>query len=204
MSFEFGPFYFGKIPAARLVPALALGVSLTALAAAYGSQYWGGLTPCVLCLYQRAAYGAVTLFAAGALGFALKDREKSARFLTGLCALGFLTGAGIAFYHVGVEQHWWTGSEACVGAATRNAQTIEELRAQLMAAPLTRCDDVAWSLFGISMAGYNVFVSLVLAAAMVVGLRCNAEGRGLMTDKSTDTSTVEIAKVGKKGKKKLS
>jgi disulfide bond formation protein DsbB len=204
MSFEFGPFYFGKISAACLAPALALGVSLTALAAAYGSQYWGGLTPCVLCLYQRAAYGAVTLFAASALGFALKNREKSARFLTRLCALGFLTGAGIAFYHVGVEQHWWTGSEACVGAAARNAQTIEELRAQLMAAPLTRCDDVAWSLFGISMAGYNVFVSLVLAAAMVVGLRCNAEVRGLMTDKSTDTSTVEIAKVGKKGKKKLS
>ena len=69
MSFEFGPFYSGKIPAAHLVPALALGMSLTALAAAYGSQYWGGLTPCVLCLYQRAAYGAVTLFAAGALGF---------------------------------------------------------------------------------------------------------------------------------------
>jgi len=199
MSFEFGPFYSGKIPAAHLVPALALGASLTALAAAYGSQYWGGLTPCVLCLYQRAAYGAVTLFAAGALGFALKDREKSARFLTGLCALGFLTGAGIAFYHVGVEQHWWTGSEACVGAAARSAQTIEELRAQLMAAPLTRCDDVAWSLFGISMAGYNVFVSLVLAATTVVGLRRNVGGRGLMTDKSTDTSTAKVAKVRKKG-----
>jgi len=199
MSFEFESFYSGKIPAASLVPALALGASLAALAAAYGSQYWGGLTPCVLCLYQRAAYGAVALFAAGALGFALKDREKSARFLTGLCALGFLTGAGIAFYHVGVEQHWWTGSEACVGAAARSAQTIEGLRAQLMAAPLTRCDDVAWSLFGISMAGYNVFVSLVLAATTVVGLRRNVRGRGLMTDKSTDTSTAKVAKVRKKG-----
>ena len=201
MSFEFGSFYSGKIPAASLA-ALALGASLAALAAAYGSQYWGGLTPCVLCLYQRAAYGAVALFAAGALGFALKDREKSARFLTGLCALGFLIGAGIAFYHVGVEQHWWMGSEACVGVAVRSAQTIEELRAQLMAAPLTRCDDVAWSLFGISMAGYNVFVSLVLAAATVVGLRLNAGGRDLMTDKSTDTSTVKVAKVGKKGLKR--
>ena len=204
MSFKFGPFYSGKIPAACLVPAPVLGVSLAALATAYGSQYWGGLMPCMLCLYQRAAYGAVTLFAGGALVFALKNREKSARFLIGLCALGFLIGAGTAFYHVGVEQHWWTGSEACVGVAARSAQTIEELRAQLMAAPLTHCDDVAWSLFGISMAGYNVFVSLVLAAATVVGLRCNAGGGGLMTNKSTDTSKEKVAKVGKKGKKKLS
>ena len=73
-----------------------------------------------------------------------------------------------------------------------------------MAAPLTRCDDVAWSLFGISMAGYNVFVSLALAAATVVGLRRNAGEGGLMTDKSTDTSKEKVAKVGKKGKKKLS
>ncbi len=164
-------FAISKIPAARLVPGLALVVSLGALAAAYGSQYWGGLAPCVLCLYQRAAYGAVILLALAALGCAWGDREKAARFFTGLCALGFLTGAGIAFYHVGVEQHWWTGSEACVGAAAGSARTIEELRAQLMAAPIVRCDQVAWSLFGISMAGYNGVISLALAAATLMGVR---------------------------------
>jgi hypothetical protein len=52
------------------------------------------------------------------------------------------------------------------------------------------------------MAGYNVFVSLALAAATGVGLRLNAGGRDLMTDKSTDTSTVKVAKVGKKGLKR--
>ncbi|MBL6935775.1 MAG: disulfide bond formation protein B [Alphaproteobacteria bacterium] len=168
-------FRIEEIPAARLVPGLALGVSVAALAAAYGSQYWGGLAPCVLCLYQRAAYGAVIVCAVGALACAFADKGKAARVLTGLCALGFLTGAGIAFYHVGVEQQWWTGTEACVGAATGSAQTIEELRAQLMTAPVVRCDQVAWSLFGISMAGYNVIVSLALAAATFIGMRLMRE-----------------------------
>ena len=59
-----------NIPAVRLVPGLVLAVSLGALALAYGSQYWGGLAPCVLCLYQRAAYGAVILFATAALACA--------------------------------------------------------------------------------------------------------------------------------------
>ena len=166
MSFE-----ISNIPAARLVPGLALAVSLAALGLAYGSQYWGGLAPCVLCLYQRAAYGAVIVCAAGALGCAFADKEKAARFLTGLCALGFLVGAGIAFFHVGVEQQWWTGTEACVGAATGSAKTIEDLRAQLLAAPIVRCDQVAWSLFGISMAGYNGVISLALAAATLMGMR---------------------------------
>ena len=175
MSFESGSFNFGNIPAARLVPGLALAVSVAARAAAYGSQYWGGLAPCMLCLYQRAAYGAVIVCAAGALACAFAEREKAARVLTGLCALGFLVGAGIAFYHVGVEQQWWTGTEACVGAATGSADTIEELRAQLLAAPIVRCDEVAWSLLGISMAGYNAFLSLALAAATLIGLRLMRE-----------------------------
>lgn len=164
-----------NIPAVRLVPGLVLAVSLGALALAYGSQYWGGLAPCVLCFYQRAAYGAVILFATAALACALKDKEKATRMLTGFCALGFLAGAGIAFYHLGVEQHWWMGTEGCVDAAAVSAQTVEELRAQLLAAPVVPCDEVAWSLFGVSMAGYNAVVSLALAAVTTAGLRLMRE-----------------------------
>jgi disulfide bond formation protein DsbB len=80
------------------------------------------------------------------------------------CGLAFLTGAGIAAYHVGVEQHWWVGSTACTGVVAGTATTAEELRRLLEAAPVVRCDDIAWSMFGISMAGYNVLASLALAA----------------------------------------
>ena len=73
-----------------------------------------------------------------------------------------LLDAGIAGYHVGVEQGWWTGTAECTGPAGE-AKTLEELKAQIMATPVTRCDEVAFSLFGISMAGYNLLFCLVLA-----------------------------------------
>jgi disulfide bond formation protein DsbB len=69
-----------------------------------------------------------------------------------------LIGAGIAGFHVGVEQQWWAGTAEC-GGLTGQAKTVEELKAQLFATPVTRCDAVAWSLFGISMAGWNLIVS---------------------------------------------
>ena len=67
------------------------------------------------------------------------------------------------------------GTEGCVDAAAVSAQTVEELRAQLLAAPVVPCDEVAWSLFGVSMAGYNAVVSLALAAATTAGLRLMRE-----------------------------
>ena len=45
-----------------------------------------------------------------------------------------------------------------------SARTVEELRAALLQQPVVRCDEIAWSLFGISMAGWNFLLSLGLAA----------------------------------------
>ena len=83
-------FNLGGIPAARLAPARALTLSLGALAVAYGSQYWGGLAPCVLCLYQRAAYGAVILLASTALVLAMGGKEKAAQRLGNVIPTQFI------------------------------------------------------------------------------------------------------------------
>ncbi len=148
--------------------ALAALASATALAAAFIGQYGFELQPCVLCVYQRWPYAIVIALSAIALGaFALSPQgRKSGRKLAAcallVSALALLANSGIAAYHVGVEQHWWAGSEGCVGTGG-TAQTLEALRAQIMAAPVTRCDEVAFSLFGVSMAGYNVLFSFLLA-----------------------------------------
>ena len=85
--------------------------------------------------------------------------------------LTLLTGAAIAAFHVGVEQHWWQGTAEC-GAVDGAADSLEALRAQILTAPTVRCDEVPWSLFGISMAGYNFLVSLGLGAgALAAGRR---------------------------------
>ncbi len=87
--------------------------------------------------------------------------------------MAFLVGAGLAAFHVGVEQHWWAGTAEC-GANFGPAGSVEELRRRLLAQAVVRCDEVAWSLFGISMAGYNFLLSLALAVFAVRAVRSDA------------------------------
>lgn len=141
----------------------ALGAGM--LAAAFAFQHLGGLDPCVLCIYQRWPWAAAAGLGGLAALFA-RRRRTAAQAALALAVLAMLTGAGIAAYHVGVEQHWWAGTAEC-GGVTGQAKTIEELKAQLLATPVTRCDEVAWSLFGISMAGWNLIVSAAAAVLLI-------------------------------------
>ena len=139
-----------------------LAASIVILLAAFAFQHLGGLQPCVLCVYQRFPYGVTIAAAAGALGFAATGRSAAARGLLGLCGVAFLVGAAIAAFHVGVEQHWWAGTSECGGLAGE-ATSVEALKRQLLGQPVVRCDAVAWSFLGISMAGWNVLLSVALA-----------------------------------------
>ncbi len=147
---------------------VVLLASATVLGAALLSQYLGGLKPCVLCIYQRIPYVATISLGGVALAEGRARRNHPPIVLTRWillgCSLAFVLGAGIAVYHVGVEQKWWLGAEACTASPGLKALTLDELREQILRTPIARCDQVAWSMFGVSMAGYNVLVSLILAA----------------------------------------
>jgi disulfide bond formation protein DsbB len=65
--------------------------------------------------------------------------------------------AGIAAYHVGIEQDWWQGFSTCSSSSAGG--DLDALRAEIMAAPVTRCDEATWFFLGLSMAGWNVFYS---------------------------------------------
>lgn len=150
-------------------PALLLALaSVGVLGSALFFQFVLGYQPCVLCIMQRWPYVAVISF--GLLTFLFRRWQGLGDALLVASGLALLAGAGIAAYHVGVEQHWWAGTASC-GSTASKAMSLEELRAQVMAAPVTRCDEVAWSLFGISMAGYNVVISLAMAAFAFVSAR---------------------------------
>jgi len=141
--------------------------SLVALATALGSQYLGNLPPCELCHWQRAPYVAVVVLAGGA---ALRWPDRS-RLAVGLSALAFAVGAGLAFYHLGVEQSWFQPPGAC-SADFDAAKTVEDLKRMLEAAPITRCTDVAWSLFGLSIAAYNLIASAALTVCSAAAAAC--------------------------------
>ena len=146
----------------RLVPLLILLVGLSILGSAYSSEVWGGIKPCILCYYQRYACGAAGAF--GLAGLVFGGNPAARRLLVALAGLAFLTGAAIAAFHVGVEQHWWRGTAECHAPVLDMTLSIEQLREQLLATNFVPCDQVSWSLFGLSLAGYNLLLSLALGS----------------------------------------
>jgi disulfide bond formation protein DsbB len=139
----------------RNAPIVIAVASAAMLIAALAMQYVGGLPPCALCHWQRYAY-----IASGVIGLAAWFGAR--RVLIALAGVAFLVGAGIAVYHAGVEWKIFAGPSGCTGTVT-GAQTLEELRRQLTQAPVIRCDEAPWTLFGISIAGYNALISAALA-----------------------------------------
>ena len=150
---------------ARSLAGLILGASIAALGGAFLAQYVMGLEPCPLCLYQRVPYAATILL--GAL--ALAGRGGWPLLAIALAGAVFTGEAGLAFYHVGVEQRWWAGLDACAQAGATPG-TVDELRDLLLEGPPPPpCDEVQWSLFGVSMAGYNMLYAGVMAGISLFG-----------------------------------
>lgn len=145
-------------PSAQQAAAFVLAASILVVGTAVASQYIGGLEPCILCYYQRYPWYAAV--AVALLALVLPGKARAA--LLGVCALLFVVGAGIAAYHVGVEYKVFEGPAAC-GSVTITGQSVDALRAQLVGKPIVRCDQAAWTLFGISMAGYNLVASAAMA-----------------------------------------
>jgi len=170
------------VPFALSAPLAALLVAAGAAATLIGAwifQYGFGYPPCPLCLEQRYAYYfAVPLAVLVWLGLGLgaADGEgpgvRRRTLIVGFAALaaGMLWNAGLGAYHAGVEWHWWAGPADCSGTLAPlggGGGLIE----QLQVTRVVRCDEAPWRFLGLSLAGYNVLISLALAALALAGLR---------------------------------
>jgi len=138
--------------------------SAIVLGSALMSQYWGGLAPCELCLLQRWPWAAAILVALVAL---VAGSRPALPWVALVLALVFALSVAFAFYHVGVEQKWFAGPSACT-ASGGGALTLEEMKRQILETAPVLCDRVQWSLFGVSLAGWNLLASLGMAAVCAV------------------------------------
>lgn len=145
---------------------IAAGASGTLLLAALAFEHIGGYRPCELCHWQR--YAHVLVVVLGLVAALAGTRPTMQPALVGLLAAALVGAAGVALYHVGVEWKWWDGPAACSGAMPAGL-SLEELRKRLMGTPVVRCDEIAWSFLGLSMAGWNVLLSAGLAVLVAVG-----------------------------------
>jgi disulfide bond formation protein DsbB len=154
---------------------VAIVIAVVAAAAILGAlffQYGLGLQPCPLCLEQRIAYYvAIPLAALVAFAAARKSAPRGL-LIAGLAivALAMLANAGLGIYHAGVEWKFWPGPTDCSGPVT-NLGRASDLMRQLQNVQVVRCDEAPWRFLGLSLAGYNVLISLALAAIAFWGIR---------------------------------
>jgi disulfide bond formation protein DsbB len=151
------------LPRPTLILLATLG-SVALLGGAFAFQYIGGLAPCQLCLYQRWPHAAAIVI--GVIAY-----FTSWRGLAWAGALAALATAAIGVFHVGVEQLWWEGLATCTAGSIEGISATDLLDPTQDVAAVVRCDEIAWSMLGISMAGWNVILSLVLAGIWVKAAR---------------------------------
>lgn len=154
------------------VAAAAMGIAFLGAATILGAwyfQYVLGLQPCPLCLEQRYAYYfAIPLAILIMLGASVGASRKVLIAAFAVIALGMLWNAGLGAYHAGVEWKFWPGPQDC-GGQLGDLGTAGGLLKKLESIRVVRCDEVAWSFLGISLAGYNLLISLALAAIAAWG-----------------------------------
>ena len=140
-----------------LKPARLLALLLPAalLVGALGSQYLGGLYPCEMCHWQRWPHYAALALALASIPL---RTSPASRILLLLAGLAIVASGLIGIFHAGVEYGWWEGLTRCSAAA--GGGSGRDILAEIMATPMIRCDEVQWSLFGVSLAGWNAIFSI--------------------------------------------
>lgn len=164
-----------RLPLPSLIGLLAALGSTGMLGGALYFQYVVGLAPCEMCHWQRWPH--IAAIVVGLLAFASFARPRLAFAFAVLAIAAIAVTSAIGVFHAGVELHWWQGPQACSGNIPRGL-TPDELKKFLFSAKMVRCDEVAWSMWGISMAGWNAILSGVLAVALASGI---ARGTGSRT-----------------------
>jgi disulfide bond formation protein DsbB len=156
----------------RPLAAAAIAIAVAGAAAVLGAwyfQYVVGLRPCPLCYEQRYAYYfAVPLAVLVVLGDQVGASRKVLIAALIAIAAGMAWNAWLGVYHSGIEWKWWPGPQECAvaGGAIGPAGDLAQ---QLQTFNVVRCDEAAWRFLGLSLAGYNALISLMLAAVALAG-----------------------------------
>jgi disulfide bond formation protein DsbB len=149
--------FFHKVNPAK-VAIFYVTVATWLVMGAWFMQIFFDIRPCELCLWQRIPMYVVIF---GAVLVPL----KFVRFTLMMQAVSFFTNVALSSYHSGIERKWWEGLKGCSSQDIKGL-SIEELHQQLINTAIVKCDEISWSLFGLSLTNYNFIICLSL------GLSC--------------------------------
>jgi disulfide bond formation protein DsbB len=165
---------FTALPVPSRLGLLAALGSGALLGGALYFQYVMGLAPCEMCHWQRWPH--IAAIVAGLLAFASFARPRLATTFALLAVAALAVTSAIGVFHAGVEYRLWQGPQTCSGTIPRGL-SADELKKYLFGAKMVRCDDIVWSLWGISMAGWNALLSGALALGLAAGIARSTAAR---------------------------
>jgi disulfide bond formation protein DsbB len=157
------------LPPSQETRAVLIAAASIAILAAVWILQGFGYAPCELCLTQRYAFYAAIPLGLLTAFLAARSAHGLARAGFALLALVFVASAVLAAYHAGVEYHWWQGPTACTGGP--GSLDVNDLMKSLDAVKVVRCDEVQLRIAGLSLAGWNVVASAVLAIYAALAAR---------------------------------
>ena len=132
-------------------------LSFIALSFAYCVEFVLGHEPCNLCKIERIPYiGSIIL-----ISF-LIFTNKWEKIILSIILLLFIFGSLTSVYHVGIEQGVFSESLLCELGLNTNIQNPDDLLKSLEKTPIS-CKDVTFRIFGLSLATFNAFLSIVIS-----------------------------------------
>jgi disulfide bond formation protein DsbB len=157
----------------RLLVAISFVLGLATIAGAWGSELLGGLVPCELCLEQRLAYYWGLPVLALILVFWNRLPRAAWTIAMAIALLLFAWSVWMAGYHAGVEWGFWPGPTSCSGLGV--AVSFEDLL-NINATRVVPCDAIQFEFLGLTLAGYNLLISLVIVAMLGVAMWLRRRG----------------------------
>ena len=145
----------------KMILSLILLFSIFALIAAYFIQYVLKHQPCNLCLIERIPY----IFSIIIISICLFTQKFEKNILI-ILSLIFFAAALLSFYHFGIEQGFIKESLVCDLNTFDNELSKEALLKQLKEVPIS-CKDVTFKIFGLSLATFNIFISIILSVITI-------------------------------------
>ncbi|GEP00934.1 disulfide bond formation protein B [Methylobacterium haplocladii] len=150
-----------RLGSLRQLRIAALVVLLGAASTVGGALFFEhvlGYVPCKLCLTERVPYYLTILLAP----LAVVMPGRGARLVLGLIALVLLYGAGLGAYHAGAEWGFWPGPNDCGGGSGAGPADVGDFLKDLAVKQTVDCTKAAWRLLGVSLAGWNALIALVV------------------------------------------
>ena len=141
----------------KLILNLILIFSILAILFAYFIQYVLGHEPCNLCLIERLPY----IFSIIIISICLLT-QKFEKIILMFLSLTYFTAALLSFYRFGSEQGFIEESLGCGLSNPSNELSKEALLNQLKEMTIS-CKDVTFKIFGVSLATFNIFISMILS-----------------------------------------